>query len=180
MSLAQLQEAGSELPRHARLAIEAWARGGSLPASVSLLEARPVFVTLRTLDGELRGCIGRLEPETGDLYREVAVNAVSAASRDPRFPPVSERELPGLSVEVSVLSPPEQVRDLGDLDPALYGVIVDDLGGHRGVLLPGIPGIDDPRRQVAVAAGKAGLRGEDLDHLRVQRFVVSKFREPGR
>ena len=61
------------------------------------------FVTVKT-DDELRGCIGTIEP-VDTLYNSLIDNAISAVSRDPRFSPVTVKELSGLNYEVSVLSP---------------------------------------------------------------------------
>ncbi len=91
------------------------------------------FVTLKK-DGRLRGCIGSLEAEE-PLYLSAHHNAINAALRDPRFPPVRPEELEGLSVDVSILSP---LRDIGS--PAEFrigeqGVILEK-GFHRAVYLP--------------------------------------------
>ena len=85
------------------------------------------FVSIKTREGDLRGCIGTIDPEKNTLAEELIANAISAASRDPRFPPVRADELPNLKYSVDVLSQPELVR-LEDLDPNTYGVIVEDQG----------------------------------------------------
>jgi AmmeMemoRadiSam system protein A len=130
------------------------------------------FVTLKKY-GELRGCIGTLEPAEADLGREIARNAHSAAFHDPRFPPVGEDELEVLVCSVDVLSPSEEC-DLADLDPAMYGVIVS-WGPRRGVLLPDLGGVDTVGQQVGIALQKAGILPEEP--FRVQRFTVTRFRE---
>src|SRR5262245_16578440 len=91
----------------ARAAVEAQVTRAPQPplADVLLPDAAGVFVTVR-LEGELRGCLGTLECRRG-LAEEVARCAAEAASVDPRFEPVSLDELPGLSLEVSVLGPLE-------------------------------------------------------------------------
>ena len=97
------------------------------------------FVTLNK-DGQLRGCIGTLEAWR-PLVFDVQQNAVGAALRDPRFPPVRPEELDDLTVEISVLSLPEPVdyddaADLLDkLRPGVDGVVIDD-GWHRATFLP--------------------------------------------
>ena len=63
----------------------------------------PGFVSLKTRDGELRGCIGTIEPAKNSLAEEIAANAVSAAISDPRFDPVREDELANLVYSVDVL-----------------------------------------------------------------------------
>ncbi len=132
---------------------------------------RAVFVTLRSGSGELRGCIGRTSPVLASLAEEVADCAVSAASRDPRCPPVTLDELDRLQIEVSVLGEPEPVADVGELDPRRYGVIVSR-GARRGVLLPDIEGVETVSEQLAIAARKAGLAADEP--LSVERFEVQK------
>ena len=103
-----------------------------------------VFVTLTTHPGDdLRGCIGYPEP-TMPLVDAIRDSAVSACARDPRFPPVSAGELDKLKVEVSLLTPPEEVKtkDRADL-PSRVKVGTDGLiiqkGWARGLLLPQVP-----------------------------------------
>jgi AMMECR1 domain-containing protein len=86
---------------------------------------------------------------------------------------VSGRELDSLRIEVSVLLPDQVVQGLDDLDPRRYGVIVRDLSGRRGLLLPEVPGVRDARSQVAVARRKAGIAENATVELR--RFEVRKF-----
>ena len=130
------------------------------------------FVTLKKY-GELRGCIGTLEPAEPDLGREIARNAHSAAFQDPRFPSVGADELEVVVCSVDVLSPSEEC-ELADLDPSLYGVIVS-AGPRRGVLLPHLTGVDTVGQQVGIALQKAGLRAND--GFRVERFTVTRFHE---
>ena len=130
------------------------------------------FVTLKK-HGDLRGCIGTLEPAQPTLGAEIACNARSSALRDPRFPPVDADELDALSCSVDVLSPSEPCR-LDDLDPSRYGVIVV-AGSRRGVLLPALEGIGAIAQQVGIALRKAGIR--DDEWFDVHRFTVSRYRE---
>lgn len=174
-----LQAKPEDLPLLARQAVEQFVQSGSLLASprpVGFLGTRaPCFVSLKTLQGDLRGCIGTIEPARDTLAEEIITNAVSAATNDPRFEPVTEPELANLRYSVDVLLPSEQAT-LNDLDPAVYGVIVEDEGGgRRGLLLPDIPGVVDARAQVEIAARKAGIAaGEPV---RLWRFKVERFRE---
>jgi AmmeMemoRadiSam system protein A len=101
-----------------------------IPADV---DPAPAFVTL-TEDGELRGCMGCLEPTRG-LGETVVRSAVLAAQDDPRFLPVTAWELPGIHVEISVLGPPMPILDPDAFRPGIDGVIVDR-NGRRGLLLP--------------------------------------------
>lgn len=134
-----------------------------------------MFVTLRERDGALRGCVGSLVASEPDVVTETARSAVLAATRDPRFPPVSPPELPRLSIEVSVLGPEEPVSGPSELDPHRYGVVVRDGFGRQGLLLPDIPGIEDALTQVDIARRKAGIDPEAT--VRLYRFEVEKWQE---
>jgi AmmeMemoRadiSam system protein A len=172
--VATIEELGPELPRIARNAIVSELRDGrSLAARREDAPAAGVFVTLRKVDGSLRGCIGSITPVERDVVAETARSAVLAATRDPRFPPVSVDELIGLVVEVSVLEPEEPVDGVEALDPEVYGVIVRDRFGRRGLLLPGIDGIVDPAIQVALARQKAGIAAGE--RVLLSRFRVRKY-----
>jgi AmmeMemoRadiSam system protein A len=138
-------------------------------------ERRAVFVTLRTLDGALRGCVGSLTPLEADVTSETRRSAVLAATRDPRFPPLRPEELGEVLFEVSVLGPPVAVTDPSELDPNRFGVVVRDPRGRRGLLLPGIPGISSAADQVRVARHKAGIA--DHEPVTIERFEVEKFAE---
>jgi AmmeMemoRadiSam system protein A len=91
-------------------------------------------VTLKSEDGELRGCIGTVLP-VGPLDATVARMAVSAAVEDPRFSPVTARELPRLRLEISALTVPEPVPRWEALEIGRHGLIVSR-GTRKGLLLP--------------------------------------------
>ena len=129
------------------------------------------FVSLKK-QGELRGCIGTIEPVRDTLAVEIIENAISAASKDPRFRPVEEDELAALRVSVDILSAPERVAGPGDLDVRRYGVIVQ-AGGKRGLLLPDIEGIASVDEQLSVARKKGGI-GES-ESVELYRFVVERY-----
>ena len=139
------------------------------------IEGEPAgaFVTLHTASShELRGCIGTIQPNEDSLTQEVINNAISAATRDPRFPPVTPNELQDLIIDVSVLHPPEPIESVDQLDPKIYGVIVQR-GWRRGLLLPDIEGINDSETQVRYARLKGGIApGEKVD---LYRFKVEKY-----
>jgi AmmeMemoRadiSam system protein A len=144
--------------------------------SSPLLEgAAACFVSIKTTERRLRGCIGTISPTRSTLAEEIIVNAISAATRDPRFPSVGREELPLLRYSVDVLEEPEPAR-MEDLDPAEFGVIVEDnTGRRRGLLLPAIEGVETASEQVQIAARKAGISsGEPLQ---LYRFRVRRFRE---
>lgn len=133
------------------------------------------FVCIKTAGRKLRGCIGTIHPAKSTLAEEIITNAIGAATRDPRFPPVSGEELALLRYSVDVLERPEPARP-EDLDPAEFGVIVEDtMGRRRGLLLPALEGIETVSEQIQIAARKAGIAaGEPLQ---LYRFRVRRFRE---
>ena len=128
------------------------------------------FVTLHMF-GALRGCIGTIEPIRSSLAEEIIDNAVSAATRDPRFLPVEIDELDNLDVSVDVLSPPEPIDGLDQLDPKRYGVIVEH-GSRRGLLLPDLEGVDTAEQQVDIARHKASIG--KFEPIKLYRFQVDR------
>ena len=131
------------------------------------------FVSIKTREGVLRGCIGTILPLAADLGREIVMNAVSAAARDPRFPPLRPEELANVRFSVDVLSRPEQTG-IEHLDPKHYGVIITK-DERRGLLLPDLDGVDTVEQQVSIAAHKAGIL--DISGARFQRFTVTRYPE---
>ncbi len=101
--------------------------------SPSLLQHRGAFVTLHK-HGQLRGCIGTFVADK-PLYKVVQEMAVSAAFRDPRFPPLSETELPKIDLEISVLTPLRPVEDIEEIQVGTHGIYLMN-GPCHGVLLP--------------------------------------------
>ena len=133
-----------------------------------------VFVSIKK-HGALRGCIGTITPVTKNVGEEIRANAVSAATRDPRFNTIEEDELPFLEYSVDVLAPTEPVGSADALDPAKYGVIVS-LGDKRGLLLPDLEGIEDSETQIRVAMRKAGIAEENRAKVRLERFEVVRYK----
>jgi AmmeMemoRadiSam system protein A/AmmeMemoRadiSam system protein B len=168
------------IPALARFTIETFITTGNIISPPSDLPpffaARAgCFVSIKTHNGNLRGCIGTVEPVKNTLAEEIIYNAVSAATHDPRFPPVRADELANLRYSVDVLSEPEPCR-LADLDPKLYGVIVEHEGGHpRGLLLPNLQGVESARHQVDIAARKAGI--DPKGNLKLFRFRADRYSE---
>lgn len=159
--------------------------GKSVPAEESapwLAERGACFVTL-TVGGQLRGCIGSLEPYR-PLLQDLKENALAAAFRDPRFPPLAERELESVRVEVSLLSPvtPLVCRDeadaLSQLRPGIDGVILE-YGRHRGTFLPQVwEQLPSPREFFWHLKLKAGLPPTFWDDgVLLFRYTVEKFKE---
>ena len=144
------------------------------------------FVTLtsgRLPGGPLRGCIGTLQAHR-PLRDDVEANAVAAATRDPRFPPLSRAELEDAVVEVSVLSAPtalpvaDEAELLARLRPGVDGVILSD-AGHRATFLPQVwEQLPDPADFLARLRRKAGLPadywGRDVV---VETYTVTAWQE---
>jgi AmmeMemoRadiSam system protein A len=103
------------------------------PATRRLAAPAAAFVTVK-VGGELRGCIGRVD-RTESLATVVARCARAAAFEDPRFDPIRPSDLPGLQVQVSVLSDPVPLADVTALEVGRHGLIVER-GQCRGLLLP--------------------------------------------
>lgn len=169
------REPESEHARLARDVVEEYVKTGKAPdvsdAGGELASRRAgAFVCLKK-DGELRGCIGTISPVTDSLAAEIRNNAISSATSDFRFPPVEPSELDRLTYSVDVLEEPEDIPDIGHLDPKVYGVIVYS-GRRKGLLLPDLEGVDTAEEQVRIASMKAGIGpGEPVS---LQRFKVTR------
>jgi AmmeMemoRadiSam system protein A/AmmeMemoRadiSam system protein B len=174
-----IMASGAELPALARKVVETFVTKGEVITtpenSSELLTVRAAcFVSIKTRAGDLRGCIGTIEPANDTLAEELIANAVSAAARDPRFLPVRADELPELRYSVDVLSPPEPTT-IEHLDPNVYGVIVEDESGRRGLLLPQLEGIDTVASQVEIASRKAGIPAGS--EIKLWRFRADRYAE---
>ena len=133
-----------------------------------------VFVSLHK-GKELRGCIGTYLPTHENMAEEIIQNAIAAGSRDNRFPPLSTGEISDLSVEVSLLSEPEKISGIKELDLKKYGVIVKCPDGRCGLLLPDLEGIESVEQQISIACQKGGINpilDKDLD---MYKFTVKKY-----
>ena len=170
----------SSMPALARRAVENFTTTGTIIDTAKelsdLLTARAgCFVSIKTHVGDLRGCLGTIDPVKDTLAEEIIWNAISAATRDPRFSPVCADELPNLKYSVDVLSVPEPCTP-DDLDPKFYGVIVEDESGvRRGLLLPNLPGIDTASKQVELASRKAGIPHQA--NVKLFRFRADRYSE---
>ncbi len=127
------------------------------------------FVSIHEL-GELRGCIGTIAPTRDRLADEIIYNAISASTRDPRFPPIQPEELDQLEISVDVLGAAEPIASEKELDVKRYGVIVEK-GYRRGLLLPDLEGVDTVEYQVLIARRKAGI-GDHEPGVSLYRFEV--------
>lgn len=156
----------------ARAAVETWVRSQKLmdlPADLMgrfprLNEQRACFVTLR-IEGQLRGCIGSLEPRRS-LADDVRQNAVSAAVHDTRFRPVTEGELASLSYSISVLDLPRPLQGVSARELPAYmgkhrpGVIIE-YRGRRSTFLPSVwEELDDPIEFLSRLCLKQGSSAE--------------------
>lgn len=181
LRLAAASRAEERLPELARRTVEFFVREGrvldvlSVPDASLLGRRAACFVSIKTDEGDLRGCIGTVEPVHATLAGELINNAISAATRDPRFSPVTNPELPHLRYSVDVLSPPEPTR-FEELNPKIYGLIVEDeRGQRRGLLLPDLEGVKTAAQQLQIAARKAGIPpGAEV---KLYRFRVRRYGE---
>ena len=178
------------LLRLARDAMERGVKGEKLsPLDESSLPPRlreqgSSFITL-TVYGELRGCIGALEPYQS-LAEDVREHALAAALKDPRFPAVRKDELNGIRIEVSRLTRPVplEYKDANELlskiRPHVDGVILRDASGRRGTFLPQVwEKISDPAEFLNNLCYKIGVN-ENLwrsRHLDVLTYQVEEFHE---
>lgn len=152
-------------------------RPAETPSSEELLEKRGAFVTL-TSQGHLRGCIGYVTP-LFPLYKTVIDCSISAATEDPRFEPLELEELEKIEIEISVLSPLDEVKDVQQIEVGSHGLIVSQKG-KRGLLLPQVPTEHgwDRERFLQETCRKAGLSLDAWkEGTRIQYFTAFVFRE---
>jgi AmmeMemoRadiSam system protein A len=135
-------------------------------------EKAGVFVSIHKKGG-LRGCIGTFEPQEKNVAAEIITNAISSATRDPRFPPIAPEELKDLDYSVDVLTTPELVKDASQLDPKKYGVIVE-CGWRKGLLLPDLEGVDTVDYQIDICRQKGGIGPNEP--VKLYRFEVKRYK----
>ncbi len=159
-----------------------------------LKEQKGVFITIMKQD-RLRACIGTYLPTRPNVAEEIIENAVSAASKDYRFGPIRKEELDYLSYTVSILSFPEPIESIDELDPKRFGLIVKtspfifpnkkdnkpaeeilekNIPFKSGVLLPDLAGINTKEEQFIIACEKAGI-DPDKEKVFIYRFRVEKY-----
>ncbi len=160
-------------------AIETYLKTGQImpaptPLPNNMATPNPLFVSLHTADGSLRGCRGTLAPSQANLAETIIHTAIASAVDDPRFPPMLPEELEGLDVKVDLLSPLEPVHDIKELDEKVYGVLIQ-AGQRRALLLPDIPMVDSVPRQLELVRRKAGLSSHEPAQL--YRFTVTRYQE---
>lgn len=181
---------GPRLPAYARAVLEHRLAGGPDPSGTighPWLDAPGASFVALTVDGRLRGCIGSLRP-TRPLGADIAAHAIDAALDDPRFPAVTAAELPGIRIEVSVLSAPEtldvdsEANAIAALRPHVDGAI---LSGPRrqGTFLPQVwDQLPDPTDFIRHLKAKAGLAPDPHSahwgaDWRLSRYTVQSWEE---
>jgi AmmeMemoRadiSam system protein A len=147
------------------------------PTEPGLLQEAAAFITLRRRDGELRGCIGRVEI-TEPLYRTVQDCAISAATNDFRFPPVTAHELNDILIEVSVLSPFRPIKNPQEVQVGRHGLLIRK-GFRVGLLLPQVASDRNWSRQEFIRAicRKAGLPSDGWRDADLYVFDAEVFEE---
>ena len=176
------QEAKRELIRLARRTIKEYLDLGRVPeyepSLPELREKQGAFVTLKER-GQLRGCIGNFQSQDS-LARLVQDMAVAAAVEDPRFPALTQSELEEVEIEISVLSPREEVSDPGEIQVGRDGIYITR-GGSRGVFLPQVATEQGWDRETFLenCCYKAGLPGDawEKKETKIEKFTAVVFRE---
>lgn len=174
----------SRLLTIARRSIESALEGARIELDHSQLDddlRRPsgAFVSLHTHDGDLRGCIGSIQP-VAPLHEAVASNAVNAAFRDPRFYPLRKDELANVHIEISVMSPIVEVASVAEIEVGRDGLIIRR-GTRAGLLLPQVATEYGWDREAFLrhTCMKAGLPPESWREpgCRIERFSAEVFSE---
>ena len=162
----------------AKKTVDTYIKTGKRPSPPPTLtpevkEQACVFVSIHKKNGDLRGCIGTFAPTQKNVASEIIANGISAATQDPRFDPISPEELDNLEYSVDVLTTPEPIKDISQLDPKKYGAIVE-AGWRRGLLLPDLEGVDTAEYQVEICRQKGGI-GPD-EPVKLYRFEVKRYK----
>lgn len=171
----------------ARKAVETYIKSNKITKSKEarlpselLTKKAGIFVSIYKKTKEnaltLRGCIGTFLPTQKNIATEIIKNAISAATEDNRFAPVTENELANFSYSIDLLSPPEPVKNIEELDPKKYGIIVKAEDGRTGLLLPDLPRVDQREQQIAIASSKAGI-DPTRESVEIFRFTVERHKE---
>ncbi len=134
-----------------------------------------VFVSIKTKEGDLRGCIGTIIATKNNIKEEIQQNAISASTQDPRFEPIQPEELNDLVISVDILHKPKQVKSLEELDPNTYGIIVRSKNNRQALLLPMLEGIDTVEKQVSICMNKADI--PQNTPVSIQKFKVNRYYE---
>ncbi|MBM4307420.1 MAG: AmmeMemoRadiSam system protein A [Deltaproteobacteria bacterium] len=137
-----------------------------------LKENRGAFVSLHK-KGQLRGCIGYIEGR-GPLHKTIEEMAEAAAFRDPRFSPVTERELSELDIEISVLTPLKKITDVNEIEVGKHGIYIKK-GWYSGLLLPQVATEYrwDRKTFLEHTCQKAGLPSDSWKHKDIEIYIFS-------
>jgi AmmeMemoRadiSam system protein A len=164
------------LVRLAKRTVESYVKKGEVIQAKRLTpEMKPkagVFVSIHK-GGELRGCIGTIEPQRNNIAEEIIANAIASAIRDPRFYPITADELGELEYSVDILTKPKPVKSRKQLDAKRYGVIAE-AGGRKGLLLPDLEGVDSVDYQIDICRQKAGIDPDEP--VKLYRFDVKRYK----
>lgn len=181
-----------DLVKLAKKAVEKYIREGKIispPKNLKkeFLEKRSgVFVTIEKCSQktnslekekcELRGCIGTYLPTKENIANEVIHSAISAATLDFRFGAISKEELPYLKYTVYILSNPQLVKDIKELNPKKFGIIVVSKNNPSkiGLLLPDLEGIETVEKQIFIASQKADI-DINKEKILIYKFKAKKF-----
>ncbi|MCL0041248.1 AmmeMemoRadiSam system protein A [Dehalococcoidia bacterium] len=170
-----MQENVHPIVELARKAVEKYVRDKEIycPRKLTpeMKQKAGVFVSIHK-GGQLRGCIGTIQPTRPNVAQEIIYNAISSATKDYRFSPVTPAELPQLTYKVDILTKPELVSSKSDLDPKKYGIVAE-YGGKRGLLLPDLEGVDNVDQQIEIASAKGGILPDEP--VKLYRFEVRRF-----
>lgn len=176
----------SAAPGEPRLWREEFSRG---EFAELLKQKSGTFVTIMK-NGKLRGCIGTYLATKENIVKEVISNTIAAATEDYRFGPIKKEELPHLSYVVYILNEPELVKDISELNPQKYGIIIKTtpithpntsvvFNGHlpykSGLLLPDLEGVDTVEKQISLACQKGGINALE-EKVLIYKFTVKKFK----
>ncbi|KPJ73106.1 hypothetical protein AMJ48_02495 [Parcubacteria bacterium DG_74_1] len=161
---------------------------GDLPGDF-LKKRAGTFVTIEK-NGELRGCIGTYLSSRANIAEEIIHNAIAAATEDYRFGLITTEELPFLSYTVYILSYPEPVEDIKELNPKKFGIIVKSQGfssgsdvifntapeyyQKTGLLLPDLEGVDSAEKQISIACQKGGIEPQK-EKVFIYKFTAEKY-----
>jgi AmmeMemoRadiSam system protein A len=160
----------------ARETIESYVRSHRVPKSdmtdPELNQNLGAFVTL-TIQGQLRGCIGRFEPDM-PVAEVVQQMAIAAATEDPRFSPLTLAELAKIKIEISVLTPRRKISDVNEIQVGKHGLYISR-GWHSGTLLPQVATEYNWSREEFLqhTCSKAGLPSDAWKNKDTEIFVYS-------
>jgi AMMECR1 domain-containing protein len=135
------------------------------------------YVTIFDGEGNLRSSYGTPNPKQDYLFHAIIENAVEAAKGDSNTPPIQENELSEISVQVDVLSAPKNVEDISLLKPHKHGLILENKGGEKTIILANQDGISSPEEMVQQAKQQAGISSDEKEEtLNLHFFTTTKYK----